>query len=355
MNKSKLIVCFMTNGKNAISSSFSDIAEEIVRYRKCKFFLLDENHIKNKSNKDYIAVNFNGKSLIYKMVLLLRFYIRFVFYIKHEHANGVFFYFDNTFYNAITWLLLKCINVKKVIWIHDVKLHFGGTWRERIIRLINSMLWDKQNDRFIVSYKKAKYELVEKYDIEEENIYVCKLPEMTSMEFPEIKKSKVYDYIFFGRLEKYKGICILLELIRHYGEKKFLVVGRGPMEDEIKKTTASNLDFINEYVSDYELAEFIASSKYVLLPYLSATGSQTVQIANYYGVPVIATNVGCFGEYVSRENGFLINDIRTESFISLMDNLDDYFVDDNKIIKNLKSNHSINDCAKKIISISTYK
>jgi len=352
MNKSKLIVCFMTNGKNAISSSFSDIAEEIVRYRNCKFFLLDENHI-NGEGKDYVAVDFHNEPLIYKVASLLRFYAKFIFYIKREHVKKIFFYFDNTFYNTITWLLLKCFKVKKIIWIHDVKLHSGGTLREKIIRLLNSKLWDKHRDKFIVSYKNAKYELVGKYNIDQENVYICWLPEMTSMNFPEIKAEKKYDYIFFGRLEEYKGIDVLLDLVKYYKNKKFLIVGRGPMEREIKncKKYTCNLEFINEYVPNYELAEYIASSKCVLLPYRSATGSQTVQIANYYGVPVIATKVGCFEEYITNDNGWLANDTSVKAFVEIMDELDNNVLDSRLIKEKSAIHHSIKYCAKKIISL----
>ena len=57
------------------------------------------------------------------------------------------------------------------------------------------------------------------------------------------------------------------------------------------------------------MAIYIKKSKVVVLPYKTATGSQTVQISNYYGKPVLATRVGCFNEYVKNDiNGIFIEE-----------------------------------------------
>ena len=88
-----------------------------------------------------------------------------------------------------------------------------------------------------------------------------------------------------------------------------LIVGRGKEDKKISKIVdkMENVTFINRYVSNEDLAKYIKQSKYVILPYVTATGSQTVQIANYYEKMVLATKVGCFAEYIKEgRNGIFI-------------------------------------------------
>jgi glycosyltransferase involved in cell wall biosynthesis len=50
----------------------------------------------------------------------------------------------------------------------------------------------------------------------------------------------------------------------------------------------------------------VVASRAVILPYLSAMGTTTVQVANYYGRPVIATRAGCLQHYVAAERTGLL-------------------------------------------------
>ena len=125
-------------------------------------------------------------------------------------------------------------------------------------------------------------------------------------------------------------------------EVKLLIVGRGREDSGISRQVEKldNVDFINEYVPNRKLAEYIKQSRYVILPYKTATGSQTIQLANYYNKLVLATNVGCFPEYVSNgENGFLIKMLNYDCLKEAMKkiikiNEDDYA---NKILEKYNS------------------
>ena len=98
-----------------------------------------------------------------------------------------------------------------------------------------------------------------------------------------------------------------------------------------------NIEFVNEYVSNRQLAEYIMTSRYVILPYRNATGTQTIQLANYYGKMVLATKVGCFTEYIKEGiNGYFIDDNTKESLIVAMRKRLEYnVIDKDKMNENL--------------------
>ena len=121
------------------------------------------------------------------------------------------------------------------------------------------------------------------------------------------------DVLFFGRVEYYKGLDILVECAKNMPDVKFVIAGRGSLERLYGLSKLpNNCIRIDTYVPDKELASLIMRSKIIVLPYKDATGTQTIQTAFYYGKPVVATKVGCFPEYIyDGEDGILIqpNDV----------------------------------------------
>jgi glycosyltransferase involved in cell wall biosynthesis len=121
------------------------------------------------------------------------------------------------------------------------------------------------------------------------------------------KKPKIWDFIYFGRDEPYKGLDILIDAIIHLenlGKRpSILIVSRNFIRD--KKPNC--ITVVNDYISHEELATNIYNSKWGIFPYIDATGTHTVQICNKFGIPVLATNVGSFQDYiVETTNGALV-------------------------------------------------
>jgi glycosyltransferase involved in cell wall biosynthesis len=132
-------------------------------------------------------------------------------------------------------------------------------------------------------------------------------------------------------VEEYKGIDLLIDSIidlKNSGKKlRIMIAGTGSIEKDIQEKV-KDLDyitFINRYVPDKELAELIAVSKIVVMPYKDATGTQAIQTANFYKKPVVASNKGCFPEYITDGvNGFIFNDYSiagiSKTILKLVDN-----------------------------------
>ncbi|MFZ8847983.1 MAG: glycosyltransferase family 4 protein [Minisyncoccia bacterium] len=120
------------------------------------------------------------------------------------------------------------------------------------------------------------------------------------------------DVLFFGRLENYKGIDILVrayEILKKQNLKvKLTIAGRGKIDKDLEnKIKEIGIIFKNYWISNEELCELIKECDILVAPYKKASQSGIISTALAYGIPIIATNVGSFNEYVkSGENGFLI-------------------------------------------------
>lgn len=281
----------------------------------------------------------SSKNLFWKILSFISIVIKLTRVISNQNVNKIFMYFDNSWINLLLFLALRGRDIKYYLWVHDPDLHLGERWTAALLR--KSMKWIvfPNVQRFIVSYQEGKEILINKHQIPAGKISVIHLPEMLELEFEDlkIKESSIpnfeYDFIFFGRLEEYKGINILLDAVKQINSKsvivKLLIVGKGCIENDIKKKAAliSGVTFINEYVNNRTLAKCIINSRSVILPYLTATGSQTVQVANYYNKPVVATKVGCFAEYIKNDiNGLFIDEISSNGIIEAIERISNELV-----------------------------
>ncbi len=246
--------------------------------------------------------------------------------IKKEKIDKVVFFMDSAYLCILIYLFNR--KLRYSLLLHDPILHDGGKFKERLCRSIAFKTYFKRLDSIIVTYKGAIRELKKDKRFEQYlgKVTVINLPQMTEQEFNDIESGKnniEYDYIFWGRIEKYKGIDCLVEAFKSKEllGLNLLIVGEGSEENNLKKMIGnfSNISFINSFVTDRDLARYICKARFVILPYKAATGSQTVMLANYYGKLVIATKTGCFNEYiVDGKNGFLFESCSIENIKNII-------------------------------------
>lgn len=118
--------------------------------------------------------------------------------------------------------------------------------------------------------------------------------------------------LFFGRIEKYKGIKYLLEAFslvqKEILEIKLIIAGQGnlsPYNSLIKEL--SNVEILNYFIPDQKIAELFQKTKVVALPYLEATQSGVPSIAYTFKKPIVATATGGLPELVDdRKTGYLV-------------------------------------------------
>ncbi len=106
-------------------------------------------------------------------------------------------------------------------------------------------------------------------------------------------KPNSVDFIFFGRLEPYKGLNFLIEAFELVRQKRsnasLLVVGRpgkGFIREDIERP---GVQIDERYIPDREVPATIQGGKVVVLPYLTATQSGVMTAANDFGRICVST------------------------------------------------------------------
>jgi glycosyltransferase involved in cell wall biosynthesis len=109
--------------------------------------------------------------------------------------------------------------------------------------------------------------------------------------------------LFFGRLERYKGVAYLLEageaLAHQHRTLPFLTVaGPGSLPEEWVDRVPPQIEVFNRQIDDQEAIDLFRRCGLVVLPYVDASQSALVSAAYFFEKPVIVTRVGALPEYV---------------------------------------------------------
>lgn len=113
---------------------------------------------------------------------------------------------------------------------------------------------------------------------------------------------KEEQFIFIGRLERLKGIHVLLEAWKGFPNKKLLLCGIGPEEDWVraflKKHHMTQVEMCGQ-VEHSEVLKLLACSRALILPNLCYEGQSMVIMESFaVGTPVIASDLGNPGNMV---------------------------------------------------------
>lgn len=108
--------------------------------------------------------------------------------------------------------------------------------------------------------------------------------------------------LFFGRLERYKGVAQLIEaedmLPKPRTGVTLVLAGSGALSTDVP--LPPTVEVRNRRIDDVEAVDLFRRCGVVILPYLDASQSALVASAYYFRKPVIVTDVGALAEYVQQ-------------------------------------------------------
>lgn len=184
---------------------------------------------------------------------------------------------------------------------------YRGSFLQTLICVVSTKIhrwtgiYGKINYICLTEFNKEK--LLQLKGIQEERVFVK--PNFVDRK-AEIKVERKDQFVFAGRLDKLKGIDLLLTAWKEMGESapKLVVCGTGPMEDWCKAYVwENNLNVeMRGYLPNEETLEIIGESRALILPTQLYEGfPMTIVEAFSVGTPVICSNLGNCGCVV--ENG----------------------------------------------------
>lgn len=135
-------------------------------------------------------------------------------------------------------------------------------------------------------------------------------------------------FLFFGRVEVYKGLGFLLDaadLLRARGAPvKLVIAGTGDDLDNHRAriAAAGDIELIDRFVDAAAVPALFRRCAAVVLPYTDATQSGVATIALANGRPIIASNVGDLPEVVVHERtGLLVPPANAAALADAMERL----------------------------------
>jgi glycosyltransferase involved in cell wall biosynthesis len=120
------------------------------------------------------------------------------------------------------------------------------------------------------------------------------------------------NFLFFGRIEPFKGLDILVkayEILRErVPEASLTIAGKGEIPAELRqKINRLGIQLMERWIGPEEMCSIMQEADVVVLPYRNATQSGVISLAMACGVTVIASKVGGLVEQViDGKTGFLV-------------------------------------------------
>jgi glycosyltransferase involved in cell wall biosynthesis len=132
-----------------------------------------------------------------------------------------------------------------------------------------------------------------------------------------IKKENII--LFFGKIESYKGLDVLLNSIDLIPSKwKVLIAGPGLITPRQRIIIARDerVELINRYLSDSEVCHLFQRSRILVLPYTQVTQSSLPSIGAAYGLMIVSSDLDGFKEEVCNLGGVVFRSGSSEELAS---------------------------------------
>lgn len=222
--------------------------------------------------------------------------------------------------------------ITRVKTIHDVGIHAGNNSKFNI-------WWNntgfKDADKFVILSRKFVPKLVERGISEEKIVVIPHAGFDYYTKFSSTPVNEVHNPIilFFGRIDQYKGIGVLLKalpkVLGKHPNAILRIAGNGNLQAEMPliEPFRGNIDLQNRWIRDEEVSTLVEDTTFVVLPYTHATQSGVIPLAYAFSKPVVATKVGCLDEQVVEgETGYMCEgsdaDSLADAMIKMLDNLE---------------------------------
>jgi glycosyltransferase involved in cell wall biosynthesis len=188
-------------------------------------------------------------------------------------------------------LLTAVVGYPMALTIHDPEPHWGGRRRPLRVRLLEwawrtqAQLLIAHGDTLAASLDRAARPVAVVHHGSTVDPAPLPVPETPSV-------------LLFGRLERYKGLTVLLEAMERVWavrpEVRLIVAGKGT--DAAAVPADPRVEAILNYIPEAQICGLFLRGSLAVLPYVDASQSGVGLHAVGHGVPVVVTSVGALPE-----------------------------------------------------------
>lgn len=190
------------------------------------------------------------------------------------------------------WSILFCILTRnrKFSIIHDFIPHDGD--RKIVLRIANFAIC-KSSDKTLFLSDHQRNAAIESGYIKEPSSGLIRHPTFYHYDYKNISAERDFDFIFFGRLEPYKGLSRLIDSFKYLRVKypwlKLHVCGRPGVGFNADILKVEGVYTTLHYIADTAVPRIMSSAKVAALPYDDATQSGVMVLANDFNCYTVIT------------------------------------------------------------------
>jgi glycosyltransferase involved in cell wall biosynthesis len=283
-----------------------------------------------------ILFNLRGDNLLPQSIFtkawsIGKYYIRLLWYTAHTQSEIFHIQWENSislFDRTILVLYYKLFGKKLVHTAHNIYKD-ARDGRADYLGWISLKVMYHLMDCIIVHTQKMKEELCLLFAISPEKVVV--IPHGINNRIPRRGMSQqeargklgmeptARAILFFGQIDEYKGVEILIEaasfLVRENPAVVLMIAGKPKRQlkyaVKLKSQAANNLPEKNtlfrlQFIPVDEVETYFAAADCLVLPYKRIFQSGVIFLAYRFGLPIIATDIGSFREdIIDGVTGFL--------------------------------------------------
>lgn len=224
---------------------------------------------------------------------------------------------------------------KTAIAVHDVKRHMQTTiMRSTIVDILRYSMRKKsfkRADKIVVMSRNSQKLFGEKYRAFANKSFL--LPLGSHIPLANQKKPEELTifsggfFLFFGRVDKYKGIDTLINAYSRYvsvheGKNSLIIAGKDISTNNSMSAPISGIFRLNRFINNEEMMWLFCNCSCLILPYKEASQSGVLPIAYELGKPVIVSSCLGLAEYVEEgKTGFVCDS--PHNYASAMKKMED--------------------------------
>lgn len=209
-------------------------------------------------------------------------------------------------WNPLLLNALRLAGVPTIHTLHDLHPHAGVVYG-RLLYVWNEWV-QRAADHLLVHGQRYRNELLDRR-IDPSRVTYSPLTHLFlahNLEKQLVESPPCIRYeswaLFFARLEKYKGLDVLLEAVRlaikENGGINIIIAGKSASAQKLLDSVPSNIEVRNRYIEDEEALDLFCRCGLVILPYIEASQSALIAAAYFFLKPVVVTQTGALPEYV---------------------------------------------------------
>lgn len=186
----------------------------------------------------------------------------------------------------------------------------------------------------ILCLSKASIEQLKKWGVNEQKISLYRYW-INLKNFIPSEKSDIFKILFVGRLIAKKGIRVILKTASLLPDQQFIIVGNGPLENEVKifSTKHKNIEFLGGIEYSQLPNIYQKASLFCIASQYPEGFGRVLMEAVASGLPVIGSNMGAIPEALDKSVSILFKP-RTKNFVTHIKSL----TQNKNIYNNLQKN-----------------